>query len=109
MVIQLAMSALNIVRGLQFLTLTLSDITFAANQVCQYMHCPRTTHLQTAKRILRFLKGTLNHGLTFHFSRDLSIQAYFDADWPGDPDDRRSTTGSCIFIGPNLDSWGSKK
>lgn len=48
----------SMVGGLQYLTLTRPDITFSVNQVCQFMHQPRTSHLQAAKRILRFIKDT---------------------------------------------------
>jgi len=49
----------------QYLTFTRPDITFAVNQVCQFMHDPRELHIQAAKRILRYVKGTLADGLFF--------------------------------------------
>lgn len=39
----------------------------------------------------------------------ISLRAYSDSDWPSEPDDKRSTSGSCIYLGPNLISWSSKK
>lgn len=77
----------SIVGGLQYLTLTRLDIAFAVNQICQFMHEPRSTHLQAAKRILRYVKGSLAKGLIFHKSPDLALWAYSDADWAGDPND----------------------
>ncbi|CAN6677069.1 unnamed protein product [Malus baccata var. baccata] len=53
----------SIVEALQYLTWTRLDISFAVNQACQFMHAPQDSHLQAAKRILRFLKGTLTHAL----------------------------------------------
>ena len=54
-------------------------------------------------------KGTVFHGL--HFSRHLSLdlRAYSNADWDGDPTDRRSTTSYCFFLDDSLISWCSKK
>lgn len=47
--------------------------------------------------------------MTFYLSSTFHIRAYSDSDWAGDPNDRRSTTGTCIYIGPNLVSWTAKK
>ena len=99
----------SMVGGLQYLTLSRPDISFAVNQVCQFMHNPRTSHLQVVKRIFRYIKGTLEQGLIFHKSNDFTLRSFSDADWAGSVDDRRSTTGSCMFLGPNLLTWTAKK
>ena len=96
------------VGALQYLIFTRPDIAFAVNQVCQYMHSPTTTHWAAVKRILRYLKATHDHGLVYTAS-PLTLTAYADVDYAGDPDDRRSTGGYCIFLGSNLISWSSKK
>uniref|UniRef100_A0A2N9FRX8 Reverse transcriptase Ty1/copia-type domain-containing protein n=1 Tax=Fagus sylvatica TaxID=28930 RepID=A0A2N9FRX8_FAGSY len=54
-------------------------------------------------------KGTLFHGLHFSAQSSLELRAYADADWAGDPTDRRSTTGYCFLLGSSLISWRSKK
>lgn len=72
------------------------------------MHAPRESHLQAANRILRFLKGTVTHGLWFK-NGYLHLNAYSDTDWAGCVFDRRSTSGYCIFLGSNLISWTAKK
>lgn len=74
------------------------------------MSAPCSTHFIAVKCILRYLKGTLDFGLSFRRSTcPLTLCAYSDADWAGCPDTRRSTTGICIFLGPNLISWCAKK
>lgn len=98
----------SVVGALQYLTLTRPDIAFAVNQVCQFMHRPTTVHWIAVKRILRYLNGTISYGL-FYRPSSLHLIAYSDADYAGDPDDRRSTGGYCIFLGNNLISWSSKK
>jgi hypothetical protein len=97
------------VEGLQYLTLSRLDIEFVVNQVCQFMHTSRTSHLQAVKRIYRYVKGTIEHGLSFHSSVDYTLSAFFDSDWAESPDDRCFTTGACIFLGPNLLTWTAKK
>ncbi|XP_050141082.1 uncharacterized mitochondrial protein AtMg00810-like [Malus sylvestris] len=98
----------SIVGVLQYLTFTRLDIAFAVNQVCQFMHHPLECHYMAVKRILRYLKGTLGYGITFQ-SGDLDLRAFSDADWVGDPNDRRSTSGFVILLSSNPISWSSKK
>ncbi|XP_024164434.1 uncharacterized mitochondrial protein AtMg00810-like [Rosa chinensis] len=98
------------VSSLQYLTITRPDIAFAVNSVSQYMSKPRVPHRIAAKRILRYIKGTLDHGLSFSPQRQpVHLSAYSDADWAGCPDSRRSTSGYLIYLGSNLISWCSKK
>ncbi|KAJ3698372.1 hypothetical protein LUZ61_002077 [Rhynchospora tenuis] len=98
-----------IVGMLQYATITRPDLTFSVNKVSQFFAEPSDIHWQAVKRILRYIKGTLNLGLYFQPSNELSLHAFCDADWAGCPDDRRSTTGFAVFLGPNLISWSSKK
>ncbi len=84
------------------------SLTFAVHQVCQYMSAPTTTHLATAKRVLHYIRGTLNHGIEFT-SGPLSLSAYIDTYWVGDPDDWRSTSGFLIYLGSNAITWFAKK
>ncbi|PKU82617.1 putative mitochondrial protein [Dendrobium catenatum] len=94
--------------SLQYLTATRPDIAFAVNKLSQHMHNPLVLHYQLLKRILRYLKGTLHHGL-FLPKTELLLSAYSDSDWAGDQLDRKSTTGYCIFLGAALLSWSVKK
>lgn len=88
----------SIMCALQYLTLTRPDIAFFVNKICQYLHAPTTLHWTAAKRILRYVKGTLATGLTFRKSHLPSLHAYSDADWGGDFDDRRSTGDLLYFL-----------
>jgi hypothetical protein len=95
--------------ALQYLTITRPEISFAVQQACLYMHDPRIPHYNHVKRVLRYLKGTLDHGLHINSSSPNSLTAYSDADWAGCPNTRRSTSGFCVFLGNNLVSWSSKR
>ena len=101
---------------LRFLCHSRPEISFGVGLVSRYMKSPRQSHLVAAKRILRYLKGTLNHGVLFptHLPNQkkdgiLHLVAYSDSDWCGDRVDRRSTMGYVFFLGEAPFSWSSKK
>eukprot|EP00268_Persea_americana_P031619 TRINITY_DN30830_c2_g1_i1.p1 TRINITY_DN30830_c2_g1~~TRINITY_DN30830_c2_g1_i1.p1 ORF type:complete len:165 (+),score=21.71 TRINITY_DN30830_c2_g1_i1:236-730(+) len=97
------------VGALQYHTWTRPNIAFAVNQVCQFMHDTTTDHWTAVKRILRYVKGTINHGIMFTKSSTLTLTCFSDANWAGNPDDHRSTSGLCVFLGKDLISWSAKK
>jgi hypothetical protein len=66
--------------ALQYLTHTRLDIAHAVQQAYLYMHAPRDSHLNLVKRILRYVKGTLDLGLHLSSSPRTSLTAYSDAD-----------------------------
>jgi len=73
---------------------------------------PLDTHWMAVKRNLIYLKGTLSHGLLMKpvtIGQPFIITALCDVDWASDINDRRSTSGSAIFLGSNLISWWSRK
>ena len=87
----------SIAGSLQYLTITRPDISFAVNSICQHMHMPLQGHYNEIKRVLRYIKGTLNYGLLYQKGSS-QISAFSDADWAGDSHDRRSTGGYCVYI-----------
>ncbi|RVX23720.1 Retrovirus-related Pol polyprotein from transposon TNT 1-94 [Vitis vinifera] len=98
-----------LVGSLVYLTVTRPDISYAVHQVSQYLSAPRSTHYAAVLCILRYLKGTLFHGLFYSAQSPLVLRAFSDADWAGDPTDRKSTTDYCFLLGSSLISWRSKK
>ena len=89
-------------------TFTRPDIAYAVQQVCLHMHDPRAPHLVALKRILRYIRGTLDLGLLLRPSSSTDLVVYTDADWAGCSDTRTSTSGYFVFLGDNLISWSSK-
>jgi len=98
-----------IIGALQYLNLARPDLSFAINKLSQFMHKPTTTHLQHVKRLMRYLKSTINFGLMLKKPSSFQLLAYTDADWGGNQDDRTSTSAYLIFFGGNPISWFSKK
>ena len=98
-----------LVGSLVYFTVTRPDISYAVHQVSQYLSVLRSTHYAAVLCILRYLKGTLFHGLFYSTQSPLVLRVFFDADWVGDPTNRRSTTGYCFLLGSSLISWRSKK
>jgi hypothetical protein len=95
--------------ALQYLTLTRTELSYAVQQACLFMHDPRVPHYNHVKSILRYVKGTIDHGLRINPSPPASLTAYSDADWAGCLDTRRSTSGYYVYLGNNLISWSSKR
>lgn len=98
----------SMVGSLHYLTFTRPDLSFAVHQVCQFMATPTDIHLIVAKRILKYLNGTLQFGI-FLQPGPLSLSAFSDSDWAGDSFDRRSTTGYLVYLGYNPITWSAKK
>ncbi|GJS26288.1 ribonuclease H-like domain-containing protein [Tanacetum coccineum] len=95
--------------SLQYLTFTRLDISYTVYKVCLYMPDPREPHFSALKRILHYVRGTLDYGLQLLSSSTTDLVAYFDADWAGCPTTRRLTSRYCVFLGNNLLSWSSKR
>ncbi|XP_019072894.1 retrovirus-related Pol polyprotein from transposon RE1 [Vitis vinifera] len=98
-----------LVGSLVYLTITRPDISFAVQQVSQFLQTPRHLHLAAVRRIIRYVQGTSTRGLFFLAGNSTRLAAYSDADWAGCADTRRSITGWCVFLGDALISWKSKK
>ena len=90
----------SLVGNLRYLTITRPDIVYGVGLVNLYMETPKESHWLAAKRILRYIKGTLNLGVFHTYGETVELVGYLDSDWGGDQDERKSTTGwiNCIFM-----------
>ena len=98
-----------LVGRLIYLTNTRPDITFAVSVVSQFMHAPRSSHLDAVHHILRYLKTCPGLGLFYSAGTQSGVSCFTDADYAGSKSDRRSTSGFCTFYGNHIISWKSKK
>lgn len=99
----------SLVGSLGYLTCTRPDILYGVGLVSRYMESPTTTHFKAVKRILRYVKGTIDFGLLYPSSNEFKLVGYSDSDCGGDVDDRKSTTGFVFYLGSSAFTWSSKK
>ena len=93
------------------MTATRPDLCFIVTKLSQYLAKPNASHMNVAKHVLRYLKGTIDRGLTFRQATEpLNLVGFCDADW-GSSEDRRSITGYCFMLSNNgpLISWKCRK
>ncbi|XP_019085614.1 PREDICTED: uncharacterized protein LOC109126486 [Camelina sativa] len=98
-----------VVDSLQYLSFTRPDLAFGVNCLSQFMHAPTVLHWQAVKRVLRYLAGTVTHGLLLHPGTPLMLHAYLDATWGGDQSDMISTNAYIAYLGTTPIAWCSKK
>jgi len=89
---------------------TRPDIAYAAGVLARYMANPTAAHWTAAKTVARYIAGTSDTGLVYKGgNKTLIMEGYCDADYAGDPDTRRSTTGYVFIMGGAAISWSSKR
>jgi hypothetical protein len=81
-----------IIGSLMYLTNTIQDICFVVNTLSQFLVEPRHAHLVVAKHVMRYLKGTLDCGLSYDGDHDFTLSGYTDSDWAGSVSDRKRTS-----------------
>jgi hypothetical protein len=98
-----------IIGSLLYLTATKPDIQFSVCLCAHFQVSPRTSHRQAVKRIFRYLRHTPDFGLWYSASSSLALHGFSDADFAGFQLNRKSTSGTCQFLGSSLVSWSSRK
>ena len=98
-----------LVEKLNYLTVTRPDIAHSVSVVSQYMSSPTVDNWVAVEHILCYLKGAPRRGILYSNHGHNRVECFTDADWAGSKEDRRSTSGYCVFVGGNLISWKSKK
>ena len=98
-----------VVGSLMYLTVTRTDLMYGVNLISRFMSCPMEQHWLAAKRLLRYLMGTMNLGIFYKKGGCKQLITYSDNDFAGDIDDRNSTTGCVFIISSGVVSWSSKK
>jgi hypothetical protein len=92
-----------------YLTNTITNICFFVNTLSQFLVEPRHVHLVAAKHVMRYLKGTLDCGLSYDGDHDFTLSGYTDSYWAGSVSNGKSTSGCCFSLGSAMISWKSRK
>ena len=95
--------------SLMYLLASRPDIQFSVCLCARYQADPKESHLTAVKRIIRYLKGTPNLGLYYPKCSGFDLKGYTDSDYAGCNMDRKSTSGSCQFLGGKRVCWSTKK
>ena len=99
----------SIVGGLMFAAcVTRPDIMCAVGQLSQFLNTPSSKHLHAAKRVLRYIQGTPTLGITYS-PPPSKLTGFSDADWAGDINTRRSTTGYVVMLNNGAIAWRSQR
>ena len=73
------------------------------------MQFPHEGHWKAAKRILQYIRGTIQFGIHYNTGGKLLLVGFTNSDWVGDPDDRKSIAGYVFSLGSKLVNWACKK
>eukprot|EP00253_Pinus_taeda_P010754 PITA_10754 len=98
-----------LVGKLLYLTHPRPDLSFVVGLVARFMQNPRESHWKAAKRILRYVRGTVQFGIHYSAKAAPLLVGFTDSDWAGDPDDRKSTAGYVFTLGSGPITWACKK
>lgn len=97
------------VGSLMYLTATRPDLMFAVSLISRFMASPTQLHFAVVKRIMRYLKGTMEYGIWYERRETSNLIAYTDSDYAGDIDDSRSTSGYVFLLSGGAVAWASRK
>ena len=92
-----------------YLVNTRPDICYVVNQLSQAMVKPTKLFLKAGKHVLRYLRGTSEYGLWYRQTYEVKLHGFIDADWAGNPTDRKSTSGGVFSIRSTSVFWYSRK
>lgn len=98
-----------IVGSLMYITATRPDLMFVVSLIARFMSSPTDIHYQVAKRVLRYVKGTINYGILYKRGGAEELVGFTDSDYAGDLEGRRSTSGYVFLMNGAAVAWSSKK
>jgi hypothetical protein len=98
-----------LVGSLLYLTHTHPDLSFVVGLVARYMQTPHESHWKATKRILHYVRGTVQFEIHYSSGGTPLLVGFTDSDWVGDPVDQKSTAGYVFSLGSGPVTWACKK
>ncbi|XP_050878795.1 secreted RxLR effector protein 161-like [Lathyrus oleraceus] len=101
-----------LIGSLRYLCCLRPDLEYNVYMVSRFMQKPKVSHIAVTKRILRYLKGTLDYDIMFPASdvgKKCKLMGYIGSSWYNDTEDRKSITGYLFMLGGALVAWSSRK
>ena len=89
----------SLVGGLLYLSHTCPDIAYGVGMLSRFMSNPSKHHLGAARRVHKYVAGTMNYGIMYKATNNLQLVGYCDSDWAGYLDDQRSITRNVFMLG----------
>ena len=99
----------SMIGSLLYLTASRPDISYSVGVCARYQANPKESHITALKRIIKYVKATVEFSVWYSKDTNDVLAGYFDANWAGNADDRKSTSRGCFYMSNNLVSWMSKK
>lgn len=91
---------MSLIGSLMYLTVTRPDLMYVVSLLSRFMAKPKEEHMTVAKRVLRYIKGTINYGLYYGKDNSQKLRVFTDSNYARDLEDRKSTSGYiCLFNG----------
>ena len=94
--------------NLLYLTASRPDISYSVGVCVRYQPNPKESNIIALKRIIKYVKATTDFGVWYSKNTNDVLAGYSDANWAGNADDRKSTSGGCFYVGNNLIPWMNK-
>lgn len=98
-----------LVGSMMYLITTRPDVMYSVSLISRYMSNPIELHLMAAKRILRYLQGTISYGILYRKTGNTELIEFSDSDYAGSMEDRKSTSGYAFILSNAVVAWSSRK
>ena len=92
----------SMISSLLYLSASRPNISYSVGVCAKYQANPKESHMTALKRIIKYVKTTAEFGMWYNKDTSDVLAGYFDADWAGNANNRKSTSGSCFYVGNNL-------